>query len=439
MSICPTPPARPRRRPVPPPPPEIGEGEPVPPGMVRLLSGQLVSEEEAAQVIPGELPPEARWPGEASPAPEAHAPTYRREPPGACCAHTFDPEALHDELDALRAQAAQLREDLARSEGRAEGLAHAIALLAPSLAVPAPVPGASRPAVPMVVPPVPGDMSPLSPGTDGDMKGGRGEAAATATKDEKRREYEKLKKQKQRQKKRAAAESARDVSPVPCPPVPGDMSPVPLSRAGGDTSPAAPIPGASIVRKARPKWMEDDAPSPDKVFFAWTQEERCRRFGRAIPEAPPPGWATWYSDSLAAVGGDEGRLRAAWLAWLEDTWGQSRQPVCAARAFIGAEVWRRHVPGQGGAELGSVGPAQMPPAEARRRAQMSVGRGEEPSAPCATGCGTASSLVVWGHSLCRVCAAWLETDVPRLTTDSVSRWVESRACGALPAALEASP
>ncbi|RKG68626.1 hypothetical protein D7V80_11545 [Corallococcus sp. CA054B] len=185
--------------------------------------------------------------------------------------------------------------------------------------------------------------------------------------------------------------------------------------------------------------MEDDAPSPDKVFFSWTQEERCRRFGRAIPEAPPPGWGTWYADALAAVGGDEGRLRAAWLAWLEDTWGQSRQPVCASRAFIGAEVWRRHVPGQGGAELGSVGLTQLSPAEARRRAQLSVGRGEEPSAPCATGCGTASSLVVWGHPLCRGCAVRLEADVPRLTTDSVSGWVEPRARGASPTALETSP
>ncbi|RKH93641.1 hypothetical protein D7Y04_40275 [Corallococcus sp. AB038B] len=185
--------------------------------------------------------------------------------------------------------------------------------------------------------------------------------------------------------------------------------------------------------------MEDDAPSPDKVFFAWTQEERCRRFGRAIPEAPPPGWATWYADALAAVGCDEGRLRAAWLAWLEDAWGQARQPVCAARAFVGAEVWRRHVPGQGGAEVGSAGVVQLSPAEARRRAQLSVGRGEEPSAPCATACGAVSALVVWGHPLCRACAARLEADVPRLTTDSVSGWVEPLARGASLAALEVSP
>ncbi|RKG93232.1 hypothetical protein D7X32_43815 [Corallococcus carmarthensis] len=109
--------------------------------------------------------------------------------------------------------------------------------------------------------------------------------------------------------------------------------------------------------------MEDDAPSPDKVFFAWAQEQRCTRFPGAIPEAPPPGWAVWYADALAAVGGDEARLRAAWLTWLEDAWGQSRQPVCAARAFASPEVWRRHVPGQGTAAAPAEGPA-LPATEA---------------------------------------------------------------------------
>ncbi|NRD61483.1 hypothetical protein HRD49_06930, partial [Corallococcus exiguus] len=141
MSTCPTPPARPRRRPVPPPPQEIAEGEPVPPGMVRLLSGQLVTEEDASQVIPGQLPPEARWPEEGEPTRETpEAPTYRREPAGACCAHTFDPEALHDELDALRAERAQLREDLARSEGRAEGERAAYERVIASLLASRPVP-----------------------------------------------------------------------------------------------------------------------------------------------------------------------------------------------------------------------------------------------------------------------------------------------------------
>ncbi|RKH03675.1 hypothetical protein D7X32_13550 [Corallococcus carmarthensis] len=109
--------------------------------------------------------------------------------------------------------------------------------------------------------------------------------------------------------------------------------------------------------------MEEDAPSPDKVFFAWTQEQRCTHFPGAIPEAPPPGWAAWYAGALAAVGGDEARLRAAWIAWLEDAWGQARQPVCATRAFVSPEVWRRHVPGQGAQSAPAAGPA-LPATEA---------------------------------------------------------------------------
>ncbi|MHA7631649.1 hypothetical protein [Corallococcus sp. M7] len=167
-------------RPVPPPPLEIAEGEPVPPGMVRLLSGQLVSEEEAAQVIPGELPPQARWPSEASPAPESDAPSYRREPAGACCAHTFDVGALHDELDALRAQVAQLREDLARSEGRAEGFARAISLLAPSLAVPS----VSLPLSPWLSP-CPRGHVPFVPGDRRGHEGG--EEGSSSNIDERRR------------------------------------------------------------------------------------------------------------------------------------------------------------------------------------------------------------------------------------------------------------
>ncbi|NNC22164.1 hypothetical protein HJC22_41385 [Corallococcus exiguus] len=138
---------------------------------------------------------------------------------------------------------------------------------------------------------------------------------------------------------------------------------VPLSRTGGDTSPPVRAQVPPVVRMARPAWMEDDAPSPDKMLFAWTQEERGKRFPGAIPEAPPPGWATWYAGALAAVGSDEARLRAAWLAWLEDAWGQARQPVCAARAFIGPEVWRRHVPGQGSQAAPPEAPA-LPATEA---------------------------------------------------------------------------
>ncbi|MCY1043306.1 hypothetical protein OV208_18460 [Corallococcus sp. bb12-1] len=349
MSACPTPRGahrkkgtRPKREPTAPMPEDVA---PVPTGMVRLLSGQLVTEADARQVLPGPLPPEARWPtppDEPDAAPSLQ-PALHLDDVSMACPDTH-------ELDWLRAELARRDEALVREREHAATLARALESQARALAGLAPVlavPRASRPsvpvAVPQVVPPVPGDMSPSVPWGQGDMKGGRGEAATTASKAEKKREYERKKKQRQREKKRAAAENAREVSPVPCPPVPGDMSP---AVPHGDMSPPASVPVPPVVRKARPKWMEDDAPSPDKVFFAWAQEERGKRFPGAIPEAPPSAWAGWYAEALAAVGGAEQRLRAAWLAWLEDAWGQARQPVCPARAFLGAEVWRRHVPGQ---------------------------------------------------------------------------------------------
>ncbi|CAM4157543.1 hypothetical protein COSO111634_33995 [Corallococcus soli] len=191
-------------------------------------------------------------------------------------------------------------------------------------------------------------------------------------------------------------------------------------------SPPASVPTPPVVRKARPKWMEDDAPSPEKAFFAWTQEERGRRFPGAIPEAPPSAWASWYAEALAAVGGDEQRLRAAWLAWLEDAWGQSRQPVCAARAFVGAEVWRRHVPGQGAPAEG-MGPVQAPlsPVEARRRAALEVGRGDDVRGLCATGCGSDARWGMRGHPLCAKCWAAAEAEVVELTDATVAAWVAS--------------
>ncbi|RKH14338.1 hypothetical protein D7V97_03395, partial [Corallococcus sp. CA053C] len=95
------------------------ESEPVPAGMVRLRSGQIVTEEDASELLP-----RARPPGERAPAREVPAdaePTYHRTPASACCAHTFDPEALHDELDDLRAEVAREREARIRAESFAEG------------------------------------------------------------------------------------------------------------------------------------------------------------------------------------------------------------------------------------------------------------------------------------------------------------------------------
>ncbi|GMT96854.1 hypothetical protein KH5H1_09730 [Corallococcus caeni] len=66
----------------------------MPEGMVRLLSGQLVTEEDASQVIPGQLPPEARWP-----TPTDVVPDIGLQPPEDGCPHA-------DELEHVRAELA---------------------------------------------------------------------------------------------------------------------------------------------------------------------------------------------------------------------------------------------------------------------------------------------------------------------------------------------
>lgn len=252
------------------------------------------------------------------------------------------------------------------------------------------------------------------------MKGGRGVAAA-----EKKREREKLKKRRQRAKK-AAAEVAREVSP--CPPSvpprpPGDMSP---SVPPGDTPPPAPASVPPAVRR-KPSWQEDSPPRPEVAFFAWCQEERLRAFPQALLESAPASWGTWYGEALAAVGGDEGRLRAAWQAYLGESWARSRKPVCPVKAFINAEVWRRHVPDQDVPAEGASPASPASPAEARRRAALDVGRGAEPPrTACATYCGATSCTTSWGHALCARCAAQLETDVPLWTGESVTTWVEAQ-------------
>jgi hypothetical protein len=92
--------------------------------------------------------------------------------------------------------------------------------------------------------------------------------------------------------------------------------------------------------------MEDSPPGPEVAFFAACQEARRQVFPQALPESPPPTWASWYREALAVVGGDEARLKAAWGAYLSDDWARKCKPVCPAKAFCAPEVWRRHVPGQ---------------------------------------------------------------------------------------------
>ncbi|NBD09242.1 hypothetical protein [Corallococcus silvisoli] len=99
------------------------------------------------------------------------------------------------------------------------------------------------------------------------------------------------------------------------------------------------------------------------AFFAWAQEARLAAFPRAIPQSPPPGWTEWYRSALAAVGGNEARLRGAWESFLSDDWAKGRKPLCPAQAFIATEVWQRHVPEQDAPAETACGPA-LPATEA---------------------------------------------------------------------------
>ncbi|NPC76499.1 hypothetical protein HPP05_42995, partial [Corallococcus exiguus] len=123
----------------------------------------------------------------------------------------------------------------------------------------------------------------------------------------------------------------------------------PSAAAGGaGLAQAAPSLGGSAP-------AADAEPSPEVAFFAWTQEQRLLAYPRALPQPPPPGWAAWYRDALAVLGGNEERLRGAWQAFLADDWARTRRPVCPAQAFVAQDVWRRHVPEQDApAELEAV-------------------------------------------------------------------------------------
>ncbi|WP_147450023.1 hypothetical protein, partial [Corallococcus carmarthensis] len=119
---------------------EVSAQEPVPAGMVRLLSGQLVTEEDASQVIPGDLPPEARWP-----TPTDVAPDVGHQLPGdESCSHADELERVRAELARSDEALLHERESRLRAEAELSGFARAVALLVPALAVPC----VSRPPVP---------------------------------------------------------------------------------------------------------------------------------------------------------------------------------------------------------------------------------------------------------------------------------------------------
>ncbi|UAW08023.1 hypothetical protein [Myxococcus phage Mx4 ts27htf-1hrm-1] len=292
----------------------------------------------------------------------------------ACACALGEMERLREDLAQALEREALEREARLEAQGEAKGLRFALAQAL-----------ASRPSEPSVTPSVTQSRRDASRSTvtgsvtERDavtLEGGGGEDPAAA----RRRLLAAVRSQRYRDRKAAAeATGAGGTTPSRRPSrrkrhaVTPSVTPPERDAASVMAPPTAPVLAAQPPPR---KLTEPVTPSPDKLFFAWTQEERSTRFPGAIPERPPANWATWYAEALAAVGGDEERLRGAWLAWLEDSWGHQCKPVCAVVAFTGARsgsgTWRRHVPGQ----HAGAAPAQETPAEARRRADAAVGRSE---------------------------------------------------------------
>lgn len=107
----------------------------------------------------------------------------------------------------------------------------------------------------------------------------------------------------------------------------------------------------AIVNNAQPGRRVEDRPPPppqeDIAFFAWAQEERSRARPGLIPEAPAPSYPAFFARAMDKLGGDVGRLRAAWGWWLRDEYGASRTPPFAMRVFQSDQVWVKHVPEAG--------------------------------------------------------------------------------------------
>lgn len=153
------------------------------------------------------------------------------------------------------------------------------------------------------------------------------------------------------------------------------------------------------------------------AFFVWAQEERRRAFPNAIEDHRRAGVEAWYEAALAVPGVTDERLRAGWLAWLTDSWGHSREPVCAFQAFMGDAVWRRCIPGQ----------RTAPAAEA--------------STPCTVPtCRRASDWVTWGgHRMCfEHGACWRNDFAPDGRPETQDEW-EAFTQAFATAPMEASP
>ncbi|WP_228565861.1 hypothetical protein, partial [Myxococcus sp. CA010] len=158
---------------------------------------------------------------------------------------------------------------------------------------------------------------------------------------------------------------------------------VPLSH--GDMSPSIVPPGGTSAAAAKPpavrkaSWKEPTTPSPDKEFLGWYEEERRRFHPSAVDPLPPklmPRWSDWFARALAhpLIGGDVEKLRETCRRWFADPWAINLRTRCPASAFIADHIWSQHIPGQ---HEGSAPAQARTPADARRRADLSVGRGED--------------------------------------------------------------
>jgi hypothetical protein len=81
---------------------------------------------------------------------------------------------------------------------------------------------------------------------------------------------------------------------------------------------------------------------PGRKFYAWAQETRTQKL-RVMPQGPLPSVLPWYARALEAVKGDEAKLRAAWLGYLDDGWPKSLTPVCPWETFLKADRWTGYV------------------------------------------------------------------------------------------------
>ncbi|MCY1047572.1 hypothetical protein OV208_40105 [Corallococcus sp. bb12-1] len=300
--------------------PKPDEVAPAPAGMVRLLSGQLVTVEDAQQVLP-----RARPPGTPAPARDGasdDAPTYRREPAGDCCAHTFDPTSLHDELDALRAEVAREREGRIRAEAFAEGERAAYERVLASVLAARPMEAPSRPARPV-------DTSVTQPVTLASVTPQRDSVTASVTQEEGEKGREERKRElaaarqrdwriRQRDRNAVTLEGSVTLEKKSSPPSPS------AREERGTRAPAVTQPSVTALRDAAAAGLRDHR-TPD-TLPALVQALRAAWNELAAPHGFEP-WRERTSrvllaDALAAL------ERRPLEEWREVFARVPRSPVC---------------------------------------------------------------------------------------------------------------